>query len=133
MKTWNPRRIARVREREKEARRREIERSMEEYERRRTRTPGDAKKNARLMLDALALPLRRRMVARLAKEGAMSLSKLSDPFHLTLPTAQFHLGTLERAGIVETKKEGRLRLVWLNKKALAELATFLTSSTKDLS
>ena len=105
---------------------------MEEYERGRTRTPGEAKKNAGLMLNALALPLRRRMVARLAQQGSMPLSKLAAPFRLVLSTAQFHLGILERAGIVETYKAGRHRFVTFNKNSLAELATFLTSSPKDL-
>lgn len=106
---------------------------MEEYERRRSYTKGDAKKNARLMMDALALPLRRQMVARLAREGSMPLTKLAVPFRLVLSTAQFHLGILERAGIVETYKAGRHRFVTFNKKSLAELATFLTSSPKNLS
>ncbi len=133
MKYWNKQRIARVKERERRAAQHEYEKSLEEIERKRTYTKGDHKKNARLMLDALALPLRRQMIARLAKEGSMSLTKLSEPFRITLPAAQFHLGILERSGIVETDKVGRHRFVSFNKKAFAELASFLTTSPKDLS
>ena len=132
MKYWNPGRIARVRERERTAKQKDVERSREEYEHHRTHTPGNAKQNARLMLDALALPLRRRMVARLAQEGSMPLTKLAAPFRLALSTAQFHLAILERAGIVETHKAGRHRFVTFNKKSLAELAAFLVASPKDL-
>jgi len=121
-----------MRERKQHKERQEYEKSLEEIEIRRTFTKGDHKKNARLMLSALALPLRRQMIARLAKEGSMSLTKLIEPFRLTLPTAQFHLGILERAHIVETYKVGRHRFVSFNKKALAELASFLISSPKDL-
>jgi|SRR3989344_3580655 len=132
MKYWTKQRIERMRERKQRKARQEYEKSLKKIERRRTFTKGDRKKNARLMLDGLALPLRRQMIARLAKEGSMSLTKLSEPFRITLPAAQFHLNILERAGIVETYKVGRHRFVSFNKKSFSELAAFLTSSPKDL-
>lgn len=131
-KYWDEARIQRVRERKKRKERKAVEKSIAEFERRRTFTPGDAKKNARLMLDALALPLRRQMVARLAQGGAMSLSKLAEPFRLTLPTAQFHLGLLARAGIVETHKQGRIRFIVYRSQSLVGLADFLTTNAKNL-
>jgi len=121
-----------VRKRKEKRERDLFEKSLEELERQRTFTPGDRKKNARLMLDALALPLRRKMIARLVRGGAMSLSKLAEPFRLTLPTAQFHLGILERAGVVETHKRGRIRFVVYKKESLDDLAKFLKTDIKNL-
>lgn len=77
------------------------------------------------MLDALGLPLRRGMMARLRVEGAMSLSKLVEPFHITLPSALTHLRELERAGLVVTHKQGRVRICAYNRHALEELAAWL--------
>lgn len=124
-KYWNVERVRRVRQRKIKAAACETERVKTLREQQRTYTQGDSQKNAHLMLDALGLPLRRQMVARLRDGRAMSLSKLVDPFNITLPTALVHLGALERAGIVVTDKHGRVRMCVYNKKALEELAAWL--------
>lgn len=126
MKYWDKARIRRVRERKRRAEMRAAERSAARYEKERTYSAGDVKKNAALMLDALGLPLRRRMLSRLRQGGAMSVSKLVEPFRITLPSALQHVGMLERAGIITTKKQGRVRMCVYNKAALKELAEFLT-------
>lgn len=117
-KYWNTTRLARVRARQERGASEIVEKSLRSFEERRTVMADNWPKNIPLILNALGLSLRRRMLARLAKEGAMSLSKLADPFHLTLPTAQFHLGILERAGLVATHKRGRVRMIMYNKQAL---------------
>jgi len=99
-------------------------------EQQRTYARGDSQKNANLMLGALGLPIRRNMVARLRGGGAMSLSKLVEPFHITLPTALAHLRELERAGIVTTHKHGRVRMCVYNRHALDELAAWLVSQSR---
>ena len=57
---------------------------------------------------ALADPTRRALTARLSRGGA-SVSELAAPFPVTLPAIVKHLGVLERAGVVESFKEGRVR------------------------
>lgn len=128
MKYWNPRRIARVREREKRKRTREYERSREAWEARRRHAPGNGPRNARLIFDALGSIARRHMLMRLHAEGEMSLSVLVEPLDLTLPSALEHLDMLERANLVKTHKEGRFRLCSYNPDAFKELCSFLNSS-----
>jgi DNA-binding transcriptional ArsR family regulator len=57
---------------------------------------------------ALSDPTRRAIVGRLA-EGEASVSELSQPFDMTLTAVAKHLTVLERAGLVEQRKEGRVR------------------------
>ena len=114
-----------MRQRKIKAEKRAAEKAKAFREQQRTYTRGDSQKNANLMLDALGLPLRRQMVARLRVGGAMSLSKLVEPFRITLPTALAHLRALERAGIVTTHKQGRVRICVYNRHALEELAVWL--------
>jgi DNA-binding transcriptional ArsR family regulator len=58
---------------------------------------------------ALADPTRRAIVARLA-HGEASVSQLAAPFTVSLPAVTKHLSVLRRAGIVEDRKLGRVRL-----------------------
>lgn len=131
MKYWNKQRIQRKRDREKRAERRAFEKSMEEFEKSRRYSAGDYNKNANLALDALGSPLRRKMLARLRRDGAMSLSKLARPFRLQLTTALSNILALERAGLVRTHKQGRVRMCIYNKIPVQELAEFLKKSRMD--
>lgn len=125
-KYWDSERIRRMRQRKIKAAERAAEEMKAILERQRTYTRGDDKKNANLMLDALGRPLRRQIVARLRDGGAMSLSKLVEPFGITLPSAHEHLQALERAGIIVTHKRGRVRMCAYNRRALEELAAWLS-------
>ena len=51
---------------------------------------------------------RRAMVERLSR-GPASVSELARPFVMALPTVTQHLGVLEKAGLVTSHKEGRVR------------------------
>lgn len=82
------------------------------------------------ILRALAEPLRLRMVKRLARGGAMSLSKMSEPFCISLPAALKHMNTLQRSGVIRTHKKGRVRICSLNPHALDELSLWLASGAK---
>jgi DNA-binding transcriptional ArsR family regulator len=77
--------------------------------------------------DALGLSIRRSMLERLRRGGAMSLSKLSEPYGITLPTAQTHLRALQRGGLVRTVKQGRVRICVYNPQAFRDLAQVLVS------
>ena|SRR3989344_2665746 len=125
VKYWNPRRIQRMRDRN---RRREVvatARYVESEKKRLTYSKGDTHKNVGLMLDALGAPLRRTLLVRLRKEGAMSLSKLGQPFNMKLPLLQKHILVLERAGLVTTHKQGRIRMCIYNQTAFEELASWI--------
>lgn len=61
-----------------------------------------------LVFKALADPSRRSMVARLAR-GPAAVSDLAAPLDMALPTVLQHLGVLEKAGVVQSQKQGRVR------------------------
>lgn len=61
-----------------------------------------------LTFQALADPARRAMLERLAR-GPASVSELAKPFAMSLPAVLQHLGVLEGAGLVRSRKSGRVR------------------------
>jgi DNA-binding transcriptional ArsR family regulator len=60
------------------------------------------------VFSAFADPTRRAIVVRLA-EGEASVSELAEPFDVSLPAVIKHLAVLERAGLLEHHKQGRVR------------------------
>jgi len=60
------------------------------------------------VFSALADPTRRAIVVRLS-EGEASVSELAAPFDVSLPAVTKHLAVLERAGLLEHHKQGRIR------------------------
>ena len=60
------------------------------------------------VFSALADPTRRAIVVRLAEREA-SVSELARPFDMSLPAVTKHLAVLERAGLLERRKQGRVR------------------------
>jgi DNA-binding transcriptional ArsR family regulator len=57
---------------------------------------------------ALAHPTRRAVVAALT-DGEASVTELAEPFGVSLPAMVKHLRVLERAGLLEHQKDGRVR------------------------
>lgn len=57
---------------------------------------------------ALADPTRRAMLARLAR-GDASVSELAEPFEFALPTISRHLKVLERARLIEKRRDASWR------------------------
>ena len=57
---------------------------------------------------ALAESNRRLMVARLTR-GPASVSELAAPLNVSLPTVLQHLDVLQRSGLVQSEKVGRVR------------------------
>ena len=127
MKFWNARRIQRTKEKKEQREERAWQQHLLQEFRKRTYTAGDARKNARLMLEALGSPLHRRMLARLRAGGAMSVSHLAEPFRIMLPDAMRHVHILERAGLIATEKRGRIRFCVYNPEAPRELSAWLTT------
>lgn len=60
------------------------------------------------VFQALANPTRRAVLERLGR-GPASVGELADPFDMALPSFVQHLRTLEDAGLVRSRKEGRVR------------------------
>jgi len=57
---------------------------------------------------ALADPTRRAILARLAS-GETSVSKLAEPFDISLPAVSKHLKVLERAGLIARGRAAQMR------------------------
>ena len=57
---------------------------------------------------ALSDPIRRAIVARLA-QGECSVTTLATPFAVSAPAISKHLRVLERAGLIDRTKTGRVR------------------------
>jgi DNA-binding transcriptional ArsR family regulator len=60
------------------------------------------------VFSALSHPTRRAIVATLT-DGEASVSELAEPFGCSLPAITKHLRVLERAGLLEHHKDGRVR------------------------
>jgi len=67
---------------------------------------------------ALADPARRSMLSQLTR-GPAPLSKLARPLSMSLPAVMQHLAVLEQAGLVRSRKLGRVRLCRLDPHALS--------------
>src|ERR1700730_13990274 len=57
---------------------------------------------------ALSDATRRGILARLSQQGETSISDLAAPYDMSLPAVSKHLRVLERAQLVERRKEGRV-------------------------
>jgi DNA-binding transcriptional ArsR family regulator len=66
---------------------------------------------------ALADPTRRAILSQLAL-GEASVSKLAEPFEMSLPAISKHLKVLERAGLITRGREAQWRPCRLEVKAL---------------
>lgn len=82
------------------------------------------------VLKALADPSRRRIVEAIARRP-QSVSELTRPLSITLPAVLQHLAVLERCGLVETRKRGRVRTCQLRPAALAPVEEWLSSRRED--
>ena len=66
------------------------------------------KPNIDRIFHALGDPTRRAMMEKLS-QGPMSVSRLAEPFEMTLAAVVQHLQVLEECGLVQTEKVGRVR------------------------
>lgn len=66
---------------------------------------------------ALADPTRRKVLEHLAK-GPATVSELAKPFNMKLPSFVQHLAVLEQSRLVNSKKEGRVRVYCINPPSL---------------
>jgi len=73
---------------------------------------------------ALADPIRRDVIARLSR-GDEAVSKLAAGYEMSLPGFLKHLRLLETAGLLATRKRGRVRTCRLRADSLAEAEAWL--------
>ncbi len=73
---------------------------------------------------ALSDATRRGVLERLGRSGA-SITELADRFRMTLTGMKEHVGVLEQAGLVATRKVGRVRTCRLGPRRLEEEAAWI--------
>src|SRR5271169_5493301 len=60
---------------------------------------------------ALADPTRRRILVRLSRKGEGPVTALAKPFRVSLPAISRHLRVLEKARLIDRRREGRVHLI----------------------
>jgi DNA-binding transcriptional ArsR family regulator len=73
---------------------------------------------------ALSDPTRRGILEQLAR-GDASITELAEKFQMTLTGMKKHVAVLEQAGLVATKKVGRVRMCQLGPRRLEEETAWL--------
>ena len=73
---------------------------------------------------AIADPTRRELLDRLS-EGEESMMKLAESFDISLPAVSQHLKVLREAGLVEERREGRMRIYTLIPGPLREVSDWV--------
>jgi len=73
---------------------------------------------------ALSDTTRRGILARLAKGDAV-VTELAEPFDMSLPAISKHLTVLEKAGLLQRHKDGRIRRCELNAGPLETAADWI--------
>lgn len=76
------------------------------------------------LFQALADPTRRAVLGRLG-EGVASVGDLAAPFDMALPSLMKHVHVLEAAGLIHTRKAGRVRYCEIDEARLAAVGSWL--------
>jgi DNA-binding transcriptional ArsR family regulator len=79
---------------------------------------------------ALSDPTRRAILARLAKDGDVTVMDLAEPFAMSQPAISKHLKVLEKAGLVSRGRDAQKRPVHLEAAPLAEATGWLIEYRK---
>ncbi|TMI18590.1 winged helix-turn-helix transcriptional regulator [Candidatus Bathyarchaeota archaeon] len=74
---------------------------------------------------AVSDPTRRTILARLA-QGEATVQELAEPLPISQPAVSKHLKVLERAGLIERRREAQRRWCRLQAKPLREVAIWAT-------
>ena len=70
---------------------------------------------------AIADPTRRAVLTRLARDGERKVTDLLEPFAMSQPAVSKHLRILREAGLVRSRKQGRLRIYQIEAVRLREV------------
>jgi DNA-binding transcriptional ArsR family regulator len=79
---------------------------------------------------AIADSTRRALLLRLADEGEKTVTDLSEPFAMSQPAVSKHLRILRDAGLVESRKDGRLRLYAVQPRKLRQVHDWVSHFEK---
>lgn len=90
---------------------------------------GKYSENLDHLFSALSDATRRAIVQQLA-QGPATVSELSAPFSMALPNFLKHIRILEQSGLIETHKQGRVRLCTIRPNALAPTERWLDEQRK---
>lgn len=82
------------------------------------------KPNVDRVFHALGDATRRAMVQRIS-EGPISVSRLAEPFEMSLAAVVQHLQLLEESGLVRTEKAGRVRTCRIEPAGLSAAAKWI--------
>jgi DNA-binding transcriptional ArsR family regulator len=63
------------------------------------------------IFSALADPTRRRILVRLSDRGEGPVTALAKPFRVSLPAISRHLRVLEKARLIDRRREGRVHVI----------------------
>jgi DNA-binding transcriptional ArsR family regulator len=77
-----------------------------------------------LIFHALSDGTRRNILERIARQP-LTVSEIAKPFHMSLAAVSKHLKVLERAGLVQRRKEGTAYRMSLNPEALMSAEEWL--------
>ncbi|GAB7036775.1 MULTISPECIES: ArsR/SmtB family transcription factor [Catenuloplanes] len=86
--------------------------------------PASAQPDLDAAFAALADPVRRALVGRLAR-GDATVTELAEPFALTQQAISHHVGVLRRCGLVEQRRDGTRRPCRLRADRLAQLSDWI--------
>jgi DNA-binding transcriptional ArsR family regulator len=76
---------------------------------------------------ALADPTRRKMIEQLSVLGPVTITQLTEVFPISRQAVTKHLDTLYDAGLVETERRGRERIVTFRPEPLHEAIDWVTA------
>lgn len=74
---------------------------------------------------ALSDPTRRELLNRLSKGTELTVSELAEPLEMSLPAASKHLKILERAGLIDRRRDGQRFYMQLNPEPLKDATEWL--------
>jgi DNA-binding transcriptional ArsR family regulator len=78
-------------------------------------------------LMALADPTRRAILHHLMEDGESRVTRLAQPFDISLNAVSKHIRVLERARLVERRRQGREHILSLRRESLDEAANWIES------
>ena len=74
---------------------------------------------------ALADPTRRRIMERLSGHGERRVTALAKPFRISLPAISRHLHVLERARLIQRRRQGRIHFIRTRSAGIKEAQKWL--------
>jgi DNA-binding transcriptional ArsR family regulator len=78
---------------------------------------------------ALSDPVRRKILARLDGQDLL-VSELAEPFSISLQAVSRHIGVLEKAGLIEKERTGRISRCRLEVGPIADAAVWINRYSK---